>query len=142
MDAKALFRMINEPGRAELAVELNREKERLTRIIVESIVVDLEQIISIVSLLEEEAEIEVPAETYQNAFYGLWLKGLPEIFRKFFLRGLDEKDQAFLEMRDYVLSMGSKLKTIKSGLLCVSPTVETVCPECYYRKICRLARQA
>ncbi len=105
------------------------------RALVESVIVDLEQIMSTVSLLEEVG-IEVQTEIYQNAFYNHWLEGLPGIYRKFFLKGLSEKDKIFLEIQDYVLGMGSKLKTVRGGQLCVAPSVEAICSECYFLKIC------
>lgn len=125
-----------ERYRKEL-IQLDEEQQRLVRLAAQKIEVDFDRLSETISMLTDNGET-VNEKDYQQMFYALWFQANSPQQRNRINRGIQEKEMFFLALRDYVIGMGSKLKTVKSGLLCVSPTSPPVCQECYFSKACSL----
>ena len=140
MDAKmranvyALMKMSRRQQTAELKAIIGE----LVREIAEKVPICLESVMERVDILGESG-IETTADIYQRIFYSCWLAELPPAWRDFFQKGLDARNEAAQNIRDYVLGMGSKLKIARNGFLCVASAEKPVCAECYFKKACRLA---
>lgn len=138
--AKLMDEFIGVAVAEEIASREGETRESLIRKLAEGIPVDLSQIIYRTSLIEEELKEVVDLEAYQRIFLSLWLAQLPGAYRAVFEKGVGRKVPMFLDLREYVLGMGSKMKSVRTGLLCVAPTAAPVCAECYFEKACRLKR--
>jgi len=126
-----------ERHRREL-IQLDEERQKLVRSAAQKIEIDFNRLSETVSMLTDNGET-VSEEDYQRIFFALWFQANSPHQRNRINRGFQEKEMFFLALRDYVIGMGSKLKTVKSGLLCVFPTSPPICQECYFSKVCSLS---
>lgn len=137
-DASEILKMLLKGKKAaykRISSELDEEKCRLIRTAAQEIRVDFDKVSEIINMLEDNG-LAANENDYQQLFYAVWLRTASSALRKRIEDGLKERDRFYLTLREYVLGMGSKFKAVKSGLLCVSPTIPLVCAECYFLKVC------